>query len=86
MSTERSLEPSYRIDSPISTSMLAFPKEYCVCSELVPVDCDGRILSAKGIKDSNRVAVYISVVDAMPFRKLMSCPETKDGMLRVKGY
>ena len=49
------------------------------CPDQVVVHWDGKILTMKGNKDSNRVAVYISGVDDDRFRKLLGCPETKDG-------
>ena len=59
--------------------MSEFIKENFVCPKLVDVHWDGKMLTEKGNKESNRVAVYISGVDATGFRKLMGCPETKDG-------
>ena len=54
-------------------------KEDFECPDLVIVHWDGKILTITGNIESNRVAVYISGVDATGFRKLIGCPETKDG-------
>ena len=53
--------------------------ENFLCPDLVVVHWDGKILTVKGNKESNRVAVYVSGVDGTGFRKLLGCPETKDG-------
>ena len=54
-------------------------RENFQCPDLVVVHWDGKILTVKGNKESNRVAVYVSGVDGTGFRKLLGCPETKDG-------
>ena len=59
--------------------MSASIKENFQCPELVVVHWDGKILTVKGNKESNRVAVYVSGVDDSGFRKLMGCPEVQDG-------
>ena len=49
------------------------------CPDLVVVHWDGKILIVRGNTESNRIAVYVSGVDDTGFRKLLGCPETKDG-------
>jgi hypothetical protein len=60
-------------------NMAAFIKENFQCPKLVAVHWDGKILDMKGNMESNRVAVYITGVDATGFKKLMGCPESNDG-------
>ena len=54
-------------------------KENFQCPKLAVLQWDGKNLSVKGNKESNRIAVYISGVDESGFRKLLGAPETPDG-------
>ena len=54
-------------------------KDMFQCPVRVFLHWDGKLMTEKGNLESNRVAVYISGVEAGGYKKLLGAPETKDG-------
>ena len=77
--TNISKTTAWRKAQEVRTRTSAVIKEAFKCPNKVTVHWDGKTLTLKGNKKSNRVCVYLTGAEANTIRKLLGVPETPSG-------
>ena len=77
--TNISKTSGWRKAQEVRTKTSATIKETFKCPDKCTVHWDGKGLTLKGNKKSNRVCVYLTGADAITTRKLLGVPETPSG-------
>ena len=70
---------AWKVSQERRLTMLDSIKDNFQCPDLASLHWDGKLLIERRNLESNRIAVYISGVDASGYKKLLGAPETKDG-------